>query len=54
MHHSDEITLEDLVKFDVSTRDKIAKRESLKIWDAINQLGSQVTNMPDEAGLVRI
>ena len=54
MHHSDEITLEDLVKFDVSTRDKIAKRESLKIWDAINQLGSQVTNMPDEAGLARI
>ena len=54
MHHSDEITLEDLVKFDVSTRDKIAKRESLKIWDAINQLGGQVTNMPDEAGLARI
>ena len=43
-----------MVKFDVSTRDKIAKRESLKIWDAINQLGGQVTNMPDEAGLARI
>ena len=40
MHQGDGITLSVLVKFDITTRDIIHKRESVKLWDAINQLGS--------------
>lgn len=54
MHHGDGVTLAGLVKFDITTRDIIHKRESVKVWDAINQLGDQVVNSPDPATLQRI
>lgn len=49
MHHAEGVNLADLVKFDISTRDIIHKRESVKVWEAINQLGNQVVNMPDNS-----
>ena len=54
MHQGDGITLSVLVKFDITTRDIIHKRESVKLWDAINQLGSQMASIPDEATLQKI
>ena len=48
LFHAEDLTLQELIKFDISARDIIHKRESKKIWDAINQLGNQLMNIPDQ------
>ena len=48
LFHTEGLTLQELIKFDISARDIIHKRESKKIWDAINQLGNQLMNIPDQ------
>ena len=40
VHHSEMLTLTNLIKFDMESRDIILKRENQKIWQAINSLGS--------------
>jgi hypothetical protein len=33
------------VKFDVETRDQIQKRESIKLWEAINSLQAKMSEL---------
>ena len=47
VHHREDLTLVDLVQYDVSARDVIQKRESLKVWEAINSIGSALQRYPN-------
>jgi len=39
LHHTPELTLHSLLKFDIESKDLILKRENNKLWGAINSLG---------------
>lgn len=43
VHHAEQTTLVDLLKFDASSKDIIMKHESIKVWDAINTMNEQVS-----------
>lgn len=45
VHKSPDLILKDLVKFDTETRDYIHKHESIKLWEAINAIGSQLNEL---------
>ena len=47
MHHCEGLTLSDLVKYDVGARDVIQKRESIKLWETINHIGTQLQKYPE-------
>ena len=42
VHHVDGLTYHDLTKFDQAAKDVILKRESLKLWETLNSLGTRM------------
>lgn len=48
VHHSEEVTIVDLIKWDMDSKDLILKHESIKVWNAINGVGMQIQQFADE------
>ena len=41
LHHEPRVIMSDLVGYDFEARDKIEKRQVMKIWESINDLGDK-------------
>jgi hypothetical protein len=48
LHHEPTVTLSDLVGYDFESRDIIMKRQALKMWDSLNDLGSKYASIQDD------
>ena len=53
LHHAPKVTLNDLVKFDMSSKDLIMKRENVNLWKAVNQLGDRTQGLEDDLSEVQ-
>ena len=48
LHHEPRVTMSDLVGYDFEARDKIEKRQVMKIWESINDLGDKYNSFDQD------
>ena len=48
LHHEPTVTMSDLVGYDFESRDIIMKRQALKMWDSINDLGGKYSTLQED------
>ena len=48
LHHDKDVKMSDLVGYDFESRDVITKRQGIKMWEAINDIGKKFTDVEDE------